>query len=160
MRTLLVAGLAIVLSGGGGGLAAQGDASGTFSPTGPPVHPPVRTDAGGACVVDLTQDYTVAGSLSGRFRITYRILVAGACGSPAGTFDEQWIAYGTFDGDQNGESTSGTLWYTARVRSGGSVDGRMVLRGGLEADLQISGAFADGKLSYEGTVESSKHGGR
>lgn len=70
--------------------------SGFFSPVGTPSTPPKRIDVGGSCIVDLEQDYKVSGSLSGKFTIDYRIMVKGSCGSPLGTFDEDWIAYGTF----------------------------------------------------------------
>lgn len=50
----------------------------------------------------------------------YRILVAGPCGAPAGTYEEEWIAHGTFSGSAHGEGVDATLLYTARVAAGGS----------------------------------------
>ena len=141
-------------------VAGQGTASGTFAPFGPPEHPPVRVDAGGACVVDLVQDYTIDGTLAGNLILNYRILVAGPCGSPAGTFDEEWIAHGTFSGTVGGQEAMASLLYTAQVREGGSVDGMLILRGEVEAELEITGELTDQRLSYSGMVEVPQDGGR
>ncbi len=141
-------------------LAAQVPASGAIVPNGPPERRPVRVDAGGACVVDLVQDYTVDGALVGELSIDYRILAAGPCGSPAGTFNEEWIAHGTFSGTALGQQATAVLLYTARARSGGSVDGTIVLRGSVEGELKISGEFADRQLSYRGVLTLSQDGGR
>lgn len=127
--------------------------TGTFSPSGPPLEPPTRFDAGESCIVDLTQAYSVTGSLSGSLEADYRILVADGCGDPIGTFDEQWIAHGTFTGTLDGAPASGRFSYTARVKAGGEVEGRMVFGQGLQGTLRIHGNFADGYLSYDGHVE-------
>jgi hypothetical protein len=100
--------------------------------------------------VDLKQAYTITGTLTGAMVIDYRILVAGPCGSPAGTFDEDWIAYGTFDGTIKGVSASGALTYTAHVKAGGQVDGQITLGQGIDGVLRVHGNFSDGKLTYEG----------
>lgn len=141
-------------------LAGQVSASGAFAPDGPPERPPVRVDAGGACVVDLVQAYTVDGALTGELSMDYRILVAGPCGSPAGTFDEEWIAHGTFSGTALEQEATATLLYTARVNAGGSVHGTIVLRGDVEGELEVSGHLADRQLSYSGVLELPQDGGR
>lgn len=130
------------------------EVSGTFAPGGPPSGQPVRIDAGGSCVIDLKQDYDMSGTLSGSLEIDYRILVYGPCEVPPvlGKHDEQWIAYGRFSVEADGVASSGTLTYTARVRAGGDVVGRMVLRGSMNGTLAVSGNFADGRLSYRGRV--------
>jgi hypothetical protein len=107
----------------------------------------------------LVQDYTIDGSLNGELRIDYRILVAGPCGSPAGTFEEEWIAHGRFSGIALGREATAELLYTARVTTGGSVDGTMVLKGDVQGELQIGGDFADGQLSYSGVLQLSQDGG-
>lgn len=134
----------------------QTDLSGTISPFGPPVDAPVGVDAGPNCIVDLTQRYEVRGDLAGGMEIDFRILVQGPCGSPAGTYDEEWIAHGTFDGSLNGEPASGSFVYTADIRSGGEVNGRMVFGGGLEGELAIGGEFSDGELEYSGALQRSE----
>ena len=136
----------------GAGPAQAGATEGTLSPIGAPVGAPARIEAGPACVVDLTQRYAVAGGLSGRMEINYRVLVHGPCGSPAGTFDEEWIAHGRFDGTVKGDSGSGTFVYTARVRDGGQVSGTMTFGGGLGGELAIRGRFSDASLAYSGAV--------
>lgn len=130
------------------------EASGVFAPAGPPLEEPVRIDAGGSCVVDLRQAYQISGTLSGSLDIDYRILVRGPCEVPPvlGKYDEEWIARGTYTGTIDGAATSGTLAYTARVRAGGEVEGRILLAGDLEGELVVSGNFGDGKLSYHGRV--------
>ncbi|MEJ2215921.1 MAG: hypothetical protein P8099_04835 [Gemmatimonadota bacterium] len=152
MRNALLAGLILILAGANEG-TVQRHASGTFVPVGPPAAPPVRVDAGGACVVDLIQRYEVSGTLTGRLEANYRILVAGPCGSPPGTFDERWIAHGTFDGAVNGRAAAATFWYTAQVGEGGAVRGKLALRGGINGDLVVSGRFSEGKLSYAGSLK-------
>ena len=141
-------------------VAGQAPASGTFAPVGPPERPPDRVDAGGACVVDLIQHYNIDGTLAGELTFDYRILVAGPCGSPAGTFDEEWIAHGTFSGTARGQEVMASVLYTARVRAGGSVSGTVTFRGGVEAELEIAGEFADQRLSYSGVVKVPQDGGR
>lgn len=116
-------------------------------------------DAGGACVIDLVQDYVIDGALSGELSFDYRILVAGPCGSPAGTYEEEWIAYGTFSGTVDGRKATATLLYTADVRAGGTVKGSMILRGGVKGELEISGEFADRQLSYSGVAHLTRGGG-
>jgi hypothetical protein len=130
-------------------------ASGTFAPAGPPLEEPVRVDAGGSCIVDLRQAYDVSGTLTGSIEVDYRIVVYGPCEVPPvlGKYDEEWIAYGAFAGTFDGSPASGSLIYTAQVRAGGDVEGRIVLGGGLDAELAVSGNFSDGKLSYRGRVK-------
>ncbi len=127
-------------------------AEGRLRPDGPPQQRPVRVDAGKSCVVDVKQAYVVDGTLSGSFVIDYRILVIGSCGSPLGTFDEEWIARGTFAGTVNDVSASASFTYTAIVKAGGEVTGQIVLGQGLGGDLRIHGNFGDGKLAYEGQL--------
>lgn len=133
------------------------EASGFLAPTGPPTEPPVRIEAGDGCIVEVQQTYAVSGSLSGSLQISFRILVAGPCGYPPGTFDEQWIAYGKFAGTVNGSPASGGLSYVAAVGAGGTVDGHIVLGPGLSGDLRVRGSFSDGRLSYEGWVDVGQH---
>lgn len=130
-------------------------ASGAFAPAGPPLGQPVRVDAGGSCVVDLRQAYDISGTLSGSLEIDYRILVYGPCEVPPviGKYNEEWIAHGTFTGTVDGSAASGSLTYTAQVRAGGDVEGRILLVGGLNGELTVSGNFGDGKLSYHGRVD-------
>lgn len=133
--------------------AADGaGASGTFAPAGPPLAPPVRVEAAGSCIVDIKQAYVISGTLSGSLEIDYRIIVFGPCQVPPvlGKYNEQWIAHGTFSGAINGSAASGSLHYTAQVRVGGDVEGRMVLGGGVNGDMVVSGNFGDGQLSYSG----------
>lgn len=130
----------------------ENEVSGMFTPTGPPSVPPVRIEAGQSCIVDLKQSYNISGTLTGNLEIDYRILVEGPCGSPPGTFDEEWIAYGKFSGSVNGSAANGNLSYTAQVKAGGDVEGQMVFGRGLEGRLLISGNFGDGKLFYRGQV--------
>ncbi len=133
---------------------AETEASGTFAPAGPPLEQPVRVDAGGSCVVDLRQAYEISGTFSGSLEIDYRILVYGPCDMPTviGKYDEEWIAHGTFTGRIDGSAASGSLTYTVQVRAGGDVEGRILLGGGLDGELAVSGNFGDGKLSYHGRV--------
>lgn len=133
--------------------AREVSATGTFSPSGPPLAPPTRVDAGESCVIDLIQTYSITGSLSGFLEADYRIRVAGGCGAPIGTFDEQWIAHGTFTGTLDGAPASGRFSYTARAEAGGKVEGRIVFGQGLQGTLSIHGNFGDGYLSYDGHVE-------
>lgn len=127
-------------------------AEGTLQPEGPPDQRPVRVDAGKSCVVDVKQTYVVNGTLAGSFDIDYRILVAGPCGSPVGTFDERWIARGNFTGTVNGAAASASFTYTATVKAGGEVSGQIVLGQGLNGDLRVQGNFAEGMLSYRGQL--------
>lgn len=130
------------------------EAAGKFAPAGPPLEQPVRIDAGGNCVVDLAQAYAISGTLSGSLEIDYRILVYGPCEVPPviGKYDEEWIAHGMFTGTINGSAASGSLTYTAQVRAGGAVEGRILIGGGLDGELAVSGNFGDGRLSYHGRV--------
>lgn len=143
---------ALLLFGVAASSAAQDEAEGTLTPSGPPSSPPRRVDAGGACIVDLEQRYDVAGTLSGRLVADYRILVQGPCGEPPGTVEEQWIAHGVFEGAVRGDTVSASFWYTARVRVGGAVEGQMVFGGGIQAKLNVTGRFSDGYLSYTGPL--------
>ncbi len=130
-------------------------ATGTFAPEGPPLEPPVRVSAGGSCIVDIRQAYVISGTFSGSLEIDYRIIVYGPCEVPPvlGKYNEAWIAHGTFSGNINGSSTSGTLTYTAQVKAGGDVEGCMIFNDGQNGDITVSGNFADGKLSYMGWVK-------
>jgi len=127
---------------------------------GAPVGAPVRVEAGPACIVDLVQRYALDGGLSGGMEINFRILVHGPCGSPAGTFDEEWIAHGMFAGTLKGDSASGTFVYTADVRDGGQVRGRLAFGSGLDGELTVRGRLSDGSLAYAGAVEveGARHG--
>jgi len=131
------------------------EASGVFMPSDPPVEKPERIAAGKSCIINLVQPYNISGTLTGKVEFNYRILVKGPCGSPPGTFDEEWIAYGTFTGKVNGADVSGKMSYTANVKAGGNVDGQIVLGQGLEGELHVSGNFGNGKLSYEGMIKST-----
>ena len=133
------------------------EASGTYMPSGPPSGKPERIAAGKSCIVNLVQSYNISGTLTGTMEFNYRILVKGSCGSPAGTFDEEWIAYGTFKGKCNGVDASGNISYTANVKAGGNVDGQIDFGQGLEGSLLVYGSFKDGKLSYKGKLICEKH---
>jgi hypothetical protein len=156
MGPALVLMTAVPALGFGAGLGSSGEvplrpaAEGTLRPVGRPGRPPVRTDAGGACVVDLVQDYTLSGTLSGSATIDYRILVHGPCGAPPGTFPEEWIAHGQFSGTLSGTDTAASFTYVARVVKGGQVGGEIVLGSKLDGKLKVSGRFSDGRLSYTG----------
>jgi hypothetical protein len=126
-------------------------AKGTFRPDGPPPRQPIRIDAGTGCVVDIERTYIVEGTLSGSFDIDFRILVLGPCGSPPGTFAEEWIAHGVFNGSVNGDSASANFTYTATVELGGEVDGEIIFGQGLSGRLRVHGRFSDGQLVYDGT---------
>lgn len=128
-------------------------ASGTIKPNGAPSSGPVRTSAGGNCIVDLTQPYAISGKLSGTLEIDYRILIHGSCGQPIGTYREEWIAFGHFAGEVDGQSTAGSFTYTAVVLPGGNVDGNIVMDQGLHAALRVEGNFRDGYLTYQGIIE-------
>ncbi|MBD3298980.1 MAG: hypothetical protein GF341_10015 [candidate division Zixibacteria bacterium] len=97
----------------------------------------------------MVQDYDVSGTLSGRFRIDYRIRVAGPCGRPLGTFEEQWIAHGTFTGRTDGRDTVMAFTYVADVAPGGDVDGTIDFGPDRLGELSVSGNFASGRLSYQ-----------
>lgn len=129
--------------------------SGIFKPKGPPLTPPDRENAGGCCIVDISQAYVISGTLSGSLEINYRIIIFGPCEVPPkpGKYDEEWIAYGSFSGTISGKSTSCTLVYTAQVKAGGNVKGHMKLDDGLTGELTVSGNLNDGELSYEGRIE-------
>ncbi|MCO5271624.1 MAG: hypothetical protein M9954_08190 [Cyclobacteriaceae bacterium] len=137
-------------------LSAQGTggkAVGFIKPKGHPHNAPTAVEAGKSCLVDLIQDYTVTGTLSGTFIINYRIMVHGPCGQPPGTYDEEWIAHGTFSGQINDTPEEGKFTYTATVRDGGNVNGTIVFGQGITGNLGIAGNFKDGKLSYKGRVD-------
>ena len=129
-------------------------ATGTFRPDGPPQQQPVRVDAGSGCVVDVRQAYIVEGTLEGSFNVDFRILVRGPCGSPLGTFAEEWIARGEFVGSLEGESTTARFTYTATVKPGGEVSGLIVLGQGLAGKLRVRGSFSDGELIYDGRLDA------
>jgi len=135
-----------------GSLRVQPEVTGVFSPVGPPAVAPTRVPAGPGCVVDLAQRYEVSGALAGQMEIDYRILIRGPCGAPAGTFQEEWIARGTFSGTLEGNATSASFAYTAEVGDGGEVTGSMVFGGGLHGEVAVSGRLSDGELRYSGDL--------
>jgi len=116
--------------------------------------PPARVDAGGNCIVDLKQPYEVAGTLQGSMEVDYRILVAGPCGAPAGTYIEDWIAHGSFRGKYAGTAVSATLSYMAHVAAGGQVAGQISFADGLDGIVRVTGRFSDGVLHYAGGVHA------
>ena len=128
-------------------------AAGEFSPLGPPLKEPERIEAGQSCIVDLIQPYTISGTLSGKIVFNYRILVKGPCGSPPGTYDEEWIAYGEFTGKLDNADVSGKMCYTANVEAGVEVNGIIVLGQGLEGKLQVHANVKDRKLLYQGYIK-------
>ena len=135
------------------GMTGKVEASGILTPSGPPLEKPQRINAGKGCIINLIQPYNISGTLTGKMELNYRILVKGPCGSPAGTFDEEWIAYGTFTGSVNGTKASGNMSYVANVKAGGQVDGTIEFGQGLEGKLYIYGNLSDGKLSYKGVLK-------
>jgi hypothetical protein len=128
------------------------EAEGTFAPAGPPLETPTRNEIGTGCIVELKQAYSVTGTLTGKFEIDFRILVYGPCGEPPGTYDEEWIASGSFIGNVNGLPGSGKFTYTAIVKVGGDVDGKIIFGDGIEGELIVKGNFKDRKLSYNGEI--------
>jgi len=126
-------------------------ASGFIVPAGPPSSPPRRVDAGNGCVVDVTQEYLIEGVLEGSLAADLRIHVEGPCGSPPGTFDEEWIALGESHGTVSGSPYSTRLIYTATVRNG-NIRGRITLGPELAGQLHIAGRFDPGRLSYSGWI--------
>lgn len=136
--------------------ASLSPARGHLVPVGPPTTPPRRTDAGGNCVIDLRQRYEVTGTLSGTAEIDYRILTYGPCpkGPPSpGRYAERWIALGTFAGTFQGKPAQADFTYTADVRRGGAVEGRIALSDGLRGELTVTGAMTEGSLAYAGEVD-------
>jgi hypothetical protein len=127
--------------------------SGVLMPVGPPLSGPTRTDAGRSCIVDLARGYSFTGALSGAAEINYRILVAGPCGAPPGTYEEQWIAHGTFRGQAHADSVAARFSYVARVDAGGQVEGHIVFGQGLRGTVDVRGSFSSGRLTYRGRLE-------
>jgi len=123
--------------------------SGTFRPSGPPKEPERRI-VGPGCVVDLEQGYDFEGSLVGEMQIEFRIFVAGDCTKAPGTYDEHWISYGTYAVRIEGAEYRGVLTYLATAKAGGKVEGRLTLDGGVSAELEVTGDFSDGFMSYKG----------
>lgn len=128
------------------------EASGTFMPSGAPFEAPVRKEVGKSCIVELKLPYNITGTLTGKFEIDYRILVYGPCDEPPGTYDEEWIAFGSFSGTVDGSPGSGKFTYTADVKAGGDVEGKMIFGQGIDGELIVTGNFIDGKLSYNGIL--------
>jgi hypothetical protein len=128
------------------------DANGTFSPTGPPLEIPTRIAIGEYCIVEVKQAYNITGTLTGKLEIDFRILVYGPCGETPGTFKEEWIAFGSFDGTVDGSPRSSKFTYTADVKAGGDVDGKILFGDGIEGELIVKGNFKDRKLSYNGEI--------
>ena len=81
----------------------------------------------------------------------------GPCTSPSGTYDEDWIAHGTFSGNLNGEDTTASFTYLAHVSAGGRVKGKLIFGQGVASELNVRGNFADGKLSYDNAIPE-RHG--
>lgn len=126
--------------------------TGFLIPNGKPLEIPKRINAGESCIIDLTQPYSISGDISGSAEINYRIIVFGQCGSPPGTYNEEWIAYGVFEGSYNGQNTSAKFSYTAQVKIGGDVEGVIIFGQGIKLKLKITGNFSEGKLSYKGEM--------
>jgi len=123
-------------------------AMGNLVPAGPPSSR-VAVDAGTSCVIDIVLPYIVTGTLAGTAEIDYRIDVEGPCGEAIpGKFDETWIAHGTFSGSPGNAG----FVYTADVKAGGKVKGKIVLGQGLTGWLWISGNLADAQLDYRGFI--------
>ncbi|MGD2046790.1 MAG: hypothetical protein PVH96_11245 [Gemmatimonadota bacterium] len=106
-------------------------------------------------MVDVQQDYDVGGTIRGTFEVDFRILVHGPCGSPAGTFDEEWIAVGRLSGVVAAEDVSSDFSYTAVVRNAGEITGTIRFGPGLEGEVEVRGRFSDGRLSYTGWIQTS-----
>ena len=123
---------------------------GTIVPSGPPLETPVKNEIAAGCIVELKQPYKISGTLSGSLEIDYRILIYGPCGEPPGTYDEEWIAFGSFGGTVNGTQGTGKFTYTAKVKAGGDVEGTIVFGQGIDGELTVKGNFKEGKLSYNG----------
>jgi len=121
--------------------------SGHFAPSAPP-QAPDRKAFGEHCIVELKQKYALSGDLTGTMEIDFRIYVAGPCGSPPGTFEEHWIAYGMYSVSER----AGSLVYLADVEAGGAVSGRLILAGELKGTLRVHGSFEDGRMSYSGNL--------
>ena len=128
------------------------EASGTFSPSGKPFKAPARKEVGNGCIVELKLPYNITGTLAGKLEIDYRILVYGPCGELPGKYDEEWIAFGSFSGTVDGSPDSGEFTYTADVKAGGDVEGKIIFGQGIEGELIVTGNFKDGKLSYNGIL--------
>ncbi len=137
-----------------GATSQEVEVSGTLTPVGPPLDAPTKIDIGKECIVELTKKYEISGTLSGAVQIDYRILVHGPCGVAPGTYDEDWIAYGTFVGSCQEEAMSCKFSYVASVKAGGNVEGRILLGRGLDGKLDVSGNFNDGMLRYKGWVKA------
>jgi hypothetical protein len=94
--------------------------------------------------------------MSGSLEIDFRILTYGPCAATSGapgTFDEVWIARGTFTGTFHDDVVVATFSYVADVKAGGDVRGTIVLGDELSGTLEVRGNFADGLLSYRGRAE-------
>lgn len=124
--------------------------AGTFRPSGPPKGPERRI-VGPGCVVDLEQGYDLNGSLVGEMQIAFRIFVAGDCTTPPGTHEEHWISYGTYVIRTQEAEYRGALTYLATAKAGGKVEGRLTLDGEVSAELEVTGDFSDGFMTYNGT---------
>ena len=123
-------------------------ATGNIIPAGPPSSR-TAVDAGNRCIIDIVLPYIITGTLAGTAEIDYRIDVRGPCAEAApGKFDETWIAHGTFTGSPGNAG----FVYTARVKAGGKINGRIVLGQGLTGRLWVSGNLTDAQLDYKGFV--------
>lgn len=112
----------------------------------------VRTEIGSVCIVDLDQGYDLSGTLSGSMKINFRIIIDGPCGSPPGTFNEEWIAHGDYSATISNLAVQGSLVYIATVEDGGSVSGELRLVGGATGTLVVTGDFRDGFMEYSGSL--------
>lgn len=128
-------------------------AYGSLVPDGSPIEKPERINTGKNCIVNLVQPYKITGTLNGTITFNYRILIKGPCGSPPGTYSEEWIAYGSFKGEINKNVVSAEMSYTAKVKAGGEIEGKILSGNGLEGELRIYGNFSNGKLLYTGIIK-------
>ena len=134
--------------GGTGGTMQRTEVSGTMDREGYPKTPLDKENAGGGCIVDVTQEHSVSGSMSGTLEIDYRLLIAGSCESQAEMDDQEWIAHGVFEGMVDDSSRAASFSYVGEVKDGGNLEGTIVFSGGLVVELRIMGSFCDAPLCY------------
>ena len=58
----------------------------------------------------------------------------------------------SFNGTVDGKQKSGKFTYTANVKAGGVVEGKIIFGKGIDGELTVKGNFKDGKLSYNGLL--------
>ena len=129
------------------------ESSGRFIPNSPPTNV-VRTEVGNNCIVDLDQSYDLSGTLVGSMKINFRIVIHGPCGSPPGTFYEEWIAHGEYSAMTSNLTLQGPLVYLATVEADGKVSGEIRLSGAAHGTLIVSGSFQDGFMEYSGRLSN------